>query len=303
MSTSSDWKAWALAAGAFGAGVFIGTKIKENQPKKDPPSSGPSSDLHYANGNPQCTLGNQIVTSEKELVEDLAIGHRLVTAYGMDELQANHFSARLPGWAADDFWCTPGNRMWADLRPEHMVKKSANITTNVLHTAVYQACPDALAVCHVHAPAVEALSCLEGGLQIYSQGGMPFYERVAYHDWQGISDDDNEAEDIIKAFKTSPKPARALIMRNHGAITLGKSVAEAFVLMYYLNRTCATQLAVLSTGAEINYPPEEVVAYAAQQIENNSDGISDIGCEWPALKAWVKNLEQGAPPLVRSNLS
>merc|ERR1711977_300396 len=97
---------------------------------------------HNDSGNPQCTQGNQIVTSEKELVEDLAIGHRLVAAYGMDELQANHFSARLPGAAADDFWVTPGNRMWSDVRPEHIVKnlKAANLTAKVLHTAVYQAC-------------------------------------------------------------------------------------------------------------------------------------------------------------------
>merc|ERR1719161_1534199 len=144
-SMSGDWKAWTLAAGAFGAGVYIGTKLKQDS-SKDPPSSNIANGHHHANGhhddngNPQCTLGNQIVTSEKELVEDLALGHRLIVAYGMDELQANHFSARLPGMAADDFWCTPGDRMWSEIRPEHLVKKSANATTSVLHTAVYQAC-------------------------------------------------------------------------------------------------------------------------------------------------------------------
>merc|ERR1719359_2365447 len=98
-----------------------------------------------------------------------------------------------------------------------------------------------------------------------SQGAAPFYDRVAYHEWQGLSDDlDKELEDICASFKTSKKPARALIMRNHGAITIGKSVAEAFVAMYYLNRTCATQLAVLSSGAEINYPPKEVIEHAAE---------------------------------------
>jgi ribulose-5-phosphate 4-epimerase/fuculose-1-phosphate aldolase len=254
------------------------------------------------NGHCNGTANGKHHISDEKLREDLANGHRLIAAYGMDELHWNHFSARQSSWAYNDFYITPGDRMWCDIYPQHLERSSHNVTANVLHSACYQACPHALAVCHVHSPAIEAVSCLADGLMFLSQSSAPFYERVAYHDWQGFSDDDKEAEDIIKSFKTSARPARALIMRNHGAISIGKTVGEAFVAMYYLNRICAVQLKVLSTGQKINYPLKESMEQAAKQFDENED--FQWGVEWPALTKWIANSQRGdVPPVLRSNLS
>eukprot|EP00746_Dinoflagellata_sp_MGD_P012715 gnl/MRDRNA2_/MRDRNA2_127201_c0_seq1.p1 gnl/MRDRNA2_/MRDRNA2_127201_c0~~gnl/MRDRNA2_/MRDRNA2_127201_c0_seq1.p1 ORF type:complete len:294 (-),score=47.56 gnl/MRDRNA2_/MRDRNA2_127201_c0_seq1:57-938(-) len=255
----------------------------------------------HANGTANGKNGKHTVYTDEELREDLAIAHRLTAAYGMDELHWNHISARQKGWKYNDFYITPGNRMWCEVYPEHVVRSSENITANVLHSACYQACPDALAVVHVHSPAIEAVSCLADGVMFLSQSAAPFYERVAYHDWQGFSTDDKEAEDIIKSFKTSKRPARALMMRNHGAIVIGKTVGEAWVGTFYLNRICTVQLNVLKTGAKINYPLKSSMEHAAKQFDDDED--YQWGCEWPALKTWISNSARGdIPPLVRCNV-
>lgn len=240
-------------------------------------------------------------SAELQLRDDLAAAHRLMAAYGLDELIWNHLSARLPGW--DDYLVTPGDQLWATVTPWNLVRGSANITANVLHSAVYQALPgEALAVAHCHSPAIEAVSCLEEGVMFLSQPSAAFYGRVAYHDWEGISDESAEAPRIVAALRSVERPpARALIMRNHGAITLGRTVGEAFVAMYYLNRICAVQLRVLSTGRPIRLPSKEALERAAGQCEQ--PGFS-LGSEWDALRKWLGASEHGdLPPLLRSNLS
>lgn len=253
----------------------------------------------YVNG---AVNGKPALVSDKQLLEDLAAGHRLMAAYGFDELHWNHFSAKQPHWAVDDYYITPGDRMFADIHPQHLVRSSVNVTANVLHTACYRACPDALAVCHCHSPAIEAVSCLAEGVMFLSQSSAGFYDRIAYHEWQGYSDDHGEAEHIIRSVKSSPKPCRALMMRNHGAITFGSSVGAAFVGMYYLNRVCAMQLRVLSTGQKIHYPLKSALEHSAKQFDDNEE--FQYGGEWPALKTWLANCERGdVPPVIRSNLS
>mgnify|MGYP006078979589 FL=1 len=186
---------------------------------------------------------------------DLAAAHRLCSRFGLDELVWNHISARCDddddgssssssSSSIDDdatMLVTPGTKLWQDYEPCDFEESSYNVTANVLHNAVYAARPDARALVHCHAPAIEAVSCLRGGVAFLSQTSVPFFNRIAYHDWLGVSTSSEEKASIATSLATQPG-ARVLMMRNHGAISIGGSVGEAFTLMYYLERVCRVQL-------------------------------------------------------------
>lgn len=91
------------------------------------------------------------------------------------------------------------------------------------------------AIVHHHTPAVVAVSCLDEGLQLLTQDGSAFFEYTMYHEWEGVSDDYNEKARIAAALGPT---AHTLIMRHHGAVTTGTTVAEAWVRYYYLDRIC-----------------------------------------------------------------
>jgi ribulose-5-phosphate 4-epimerase/fuculose-1-phosphate aldolase len=244
----------------------------------------------------------QICNAEDRLREDLSLAHKLMTVYGMDELIWNHISARLPGWSPSDFLITPGDRVWATMEPQHILRGSGNVTANVLHEAIYQGLPnDAFAVVHVHAPAIEAVSCLEEGVQFLSQTAANFFGRIAYHEWEGLSDDPEECSRIVKSLAdVECPPALVLMMRNHGAITIGKTVAQATVAMFFLNRVCELQLKVLASGQKFIRPARSVMEKARDQTLKPE---FCHGVEWEALREWVKASERGdVPPLMRSNL-
>eukprot|EP00041_Stephanoeca_diplocostata_P008261 m.120623 g.120623 ORF g.120623 m.120623 type:complete len:268 (+) comp17245_c0_seq1:240-1043(+) len=216
--------------------------------------------------------------------EDLMVAHRLTALYGLDELSWNHISAR----TSQGFLITPGNRHYLDVSENdfsHIIKNAKdgleNETGDIIHSAVYDTRPDVGAVVHTHAPNLTAVACLRDGLQIYDQSGALFHNDVAYYDWHGISLDRAEHELIAAAVKGG---AMTLMMRNHGACTFGKTVAEAWVRMYYLERTCQLQLKLLQSGAAIHPAPPTWMAHTARLVQNDyPPGMY----EWKPLKRWV----------------
>lgn len=102
-----------------------------------------------------------------------------------------------------------------------------------------------------------------------------FYERVAYHDYEGLSDDAEESARLASSLGEH----QAMILRNHGLLTVGETVAEAFVQMYYLEQACRTQIDAMSTGAKLHLPPDHVCRRAAEQFIKFPPGKF----EWPAL--------------------
>ena len=113
-----------------------------------------------------------------------------------------------------------------------------------------------------------------------SELGVPimlFHKRVSYHDWEGLSTNNNESERLLKNLGSN----NILILKNHGLLTCGKSISEAFMLMYYLDRACKNQIDVLSMRKKINIPSNDTFEYAAKQYE---DPRFQLGIqEWPAL--------------------
>ena len=125
-----------------------------------------------------------------------------------------------------------------------------------------------------------AVAAMECGLLPLNQISMQFYNRIAYHEYEGISLELDERERIVKSIGKK----EYLILRNHGLLTTGRSVAEAFTRMYYLNKACEIQVATLSAGQKVTIPSPEVCEHAAKQHDDYAylDTVH-LDREWTAL--------------------
>ena len=167
-----------------------------------------------------------------------------------------------------------------EVTPEGKVINSdsaINDTGYIIHGAIHQARKDIACVMHTHSRAGLAVSCLEEGLQPMIQDAAIFYNRVSYHDWEGMSTESEECERLSKSLGKN----KVMILRNHGLLTCGNTIAEAFMLMYYLDRACKNQIDTLSTGMKINIPSDNIMEYAAGQYDDPRFQLGKH--EWPAL--------------------
>ena len=191
---------------------------------------------------------------EAALRRHLAAAHHLSHHFKFDDLVWNHVSAR----NGAQYLVTSGTHHFDEVTERNLVVSNseiANKTADVIHGAIYAARPDVHAIVHHHSPAVTAVSALADGLQFLSQDSAAFYGKVSYHDWEGTSLDYDERSRIAKALGAD---AHTLIMRNHGACTVGRSVGEAWTRYYILDRICAQQLAV--AGQRVVQPDAEVLS-------------------------------------------
>lgn len=214
---------------------------------------------------------------EQRMRVELSDAYRITREFGMDELVWNHISVLL---SDGTFLITPGSRMFDDIGPGDLVKSSGNITADIIHEAVYKTRTDIKAIVHLHTPATVAVSCLEMGFVPLAQEAAPFVGRVGRHPWHGVSNDREEQALIGEAIKD--EKINTLIMDNHGFCTFGRTLGEAWVLAYYFDKACQTQLNCLQTGQKINYPSEKVLAHAAEQ--SVLPEFLPGACEWDALR-------------------
>ena len=230
---------------------------------------------------------------------DLAACYRLADLYGFSDIIWNHITAKVPG--ADTFLInrfglrhdeiTASNLVAVDLDGKVTDPGSAssdiddiNLTGFVIHSAIHAARPDLHCVMHSHSEYGLAVSALEDGLLPLIQDAMPFFEQVAYHDYEGLSTDLDEQQRLARDLGDQ----QVMILRNHGLLTCGATVGEAFMLMYYLERSCKVQIQVLSTGARHRAVPAEICRNAAAQYVLFPHGKY----EWPAL---LRLLDKRAP--------
>ena len=188
---------------------------------------------------------------------------------------------------------TASNLVEVDLEGRVLGSESARINPAglVVHTAIYEARPDVACVLHTHSSAGAAVSMLEDGLLPVSQFALQFYGRLAYHDYEGIILDHGERDRLVDDLGS----AHAMILRNHGLLTVGRSVGEAFTLMHNLEQACEVQLRAMSSGARLRYLSEDLCRLTARQ-HATFDG-SDIGeTEWAAL---MRDIERTAPECLR----
>ena len=230
------------------------------------------------------SLEGKISPEEWQTRVDLAACYRLARRNGWNHGIYNHVSARVPG-EPDKFlikghallWdeVTASNLIKVDMRDELDESAGVNRPGFVLHSAVLRARQDADAVIHVHPDPCVAVSATKDGLLPLSQTAIRFYDRLAYHDYEGITENADERDRIIDNLGDK----RAMLMRHHGATTLGKTVPEAYMLMSNLITSCEIQLSVLATGAEVRMPSAEVCTQVARQFEEHDAGRGQD--DWP----------------------
>lgn len=219
---------------------------------------------------------------------DLAAAHRLVAYYGWTNLIYNHIALRVPD-EPECFLVKRHNLLFEEVCASNLLKlrldgisvvgEDDNVNTAgfTIHTAILQARSDLNCTLHVHTEAGMAMSAHAKGLLPINQGAMRFYNRLSYHDYEGISRDVDERGRIATSLGSHNK---AMIMRNHGLLTAGVTVVEALTNMLYLVTSCRTQLMLEASGAPLVIPPPEVCEHGAQQWEQ----LADLGPrdEWPA---------------------
>jgi ribulose-5-phosphate 4-epimerase/fuculose-1-phosphate aldolase len=228
--------------------------------------------------------------SEQELREDLAAAYRLVALFGMTDLVFTHLSARIPG-DGHRFLVNPYGLLFEEITASSLVVVDAegepqqptswpvNPAGFVIHSAVHMGRGDAHCVMHTHTLAGMAVAAQDGLLLPLNQMSMEFDGRVALHDYEGVAADDNLSERDRLVRDLGDKPC--MILRHHGLLTVGRTVAEAFYWMWYLEQACRIQLAAQSSGARLAIPPHEVVVRTAAQF---STGPTKGWLPWQALK-------------------
>lgn len=234
----------------------------------------------------------------------LAAAHLLLRQYRLDDLVWNHISGRITtaaaaapaaaaaaatagggGEAEAEFLITPGCRMFEEVRPADLVRgsESENETGDVIHGAIFAARPDVGAVVHTHTPAIVAVCALAGGFSFLSQDSGRYFQRIATHPYEGISNARDERARIGAAVAAEQAPGAgmpvALLMENHGGVTVGRTVEEAWLRMYYLDVCCRTQLAAQAAGRTHELAPAQLLHLRAQFDSDYTDGRF----EWTAL--------------------
>jgi ribulose-5-phosphate 4-epimerase/fuculose-1-phosphate aldolase len=226
-----------------------------------------------------------IAPEEWQARVDLAAAYRLIAHYGWDEVIYNHCSMRVPG-EPRKFLMKRHELLYTEVTASNLVKVSmdedlderagVNRPGFTLHGGVLMARPDVNCAIHMHTEAGIAISAMKHGLRMLSQTAVRFYNRVGYHDYQGITEDFSERESISRDLG----PNKALIMRNHGLLTVGKSVREAFVLMQHLAEAAEVQVKLEATGAELLEIPAEICEKTAAQFETHDSGRGSA--DWTA---------------------
>ena len=240
--------------------------------------------------------------AEWERRVDLAAAYRLVHLFGWSDLIGTHLSARVPG-PNDRFLINPYGFLFEEITASCLVKVDVdgNIVSDtehqinpagfVIHSAVHMARPDVACCMHTHTQAGVGVATQKGGLLPITQHALAVIASTGYHAYEGIATDLNERETIGRDLGQN----NVLFLRNHGLLTVGRTVGEAFIWMYRAERACRMQLAFQQSGAELMPIPEEVqrVTIERNRFNNSDKGYRPIGKhEWPAL---LRRLDRESP--------
>jgi ribulose-5-phosphate 4-epimerase/fuculose-1-phosphate aldolase len=226
-----------------------------------------------------------ISPAEMQARVDLAAVYRLTAHYGWDDVIYNHSSMRVPD-EPRMFLMKKHELLYTEVTASNLVKvnmdedldekSGVNRPGFTLHGGVLSARPDINCAVHVHTENGTALSGLKHGLRMVSQQSLRFYNRIGYHKYEGITEDFDERARINKDLGQN----RALIMRHHGMLTVGKTAREGFVLMKYLLTACDIQLKMEATGGELLEIPADICAKTSEQFEHHDSGRGSS--DWPA---------------------
>ncbi len=227
---------------------------------------------------------------------DLACCYRLIAMHGWDMVIYNHASMRVPG-EPRMMLMKRHELLYTEVTASNLVKVSidddlderagVNRPGFTLHSGIQRARPDVNAVIHLHTDAGMALSGLPGGLKMLSQEAIRFYNRVGYHEYEGLTETFDERERIARNLPGN----RALIMRHHGFTTWGSTVCEAWNLMDALMAAARIQVMMMSTGEKLKEIPAEICEKTAKQFEAHDKGRG--AADWPAFLRMADKVDPG----------
>ena len=234
------------------------------------------------------SLKHQVSSSEWEARCELAALYRLIAHYRMTDLIDTHISLRVPDepehFLINQYGVT-FDRMTASqlvkidhdghIVAEYDQEKAVNAAGFVIHSALHTAHPHLNCVIHTHTADGIAVSAQKQGLLPISQHALKFYNLISYHEYEGVALSTDERERLVRDLGQN----RVMILRNHGLLAAGESIARAFHEIYFLERACQAQIKALAGGAELHYPSPQVCERTARQF--NSSAVEPI-----ILNAW-----------------
>lgn len=243
-------------------------------------------------------LKSQISKEEWDLRVDLAAAYRLIAHFGWDDLIFTHLSARIPG-ADEHFLINPFGLGFDEITASNLVKIDVtgqavgpshypvNPAGFTIHSAIHTAGNDAHCIMHVHTVAGCAVSAQKEGLRKLTQMAVQMYSDVAYHDYEGVAVVEEEKARLVADMGTKG----SLILRNHGLLTVGRDVGEAFLRLYMLQRSCEMQIAAQSGGGELVELDDAMVDTVDSQVKSAFGLASQMS--WAALRRKIERLDPG----------
>ena len=240
---------------------------------------------------------NSALTPERQVREHLAACYRMFARREMDDLIYTHLSARLPG-AEDRFLFIPFGMLFEEVTASNLLEvdldgnsisdpgTKVNPAGWIVHSTVYRAVPEAQCVMHLHTVTGTAVSAQDCGLLPVNQFGVTYAGQIGYHDYDGPGLRPEEQKKFVAALGKN----RMMFLRNHGTLTHGRSIAEAFTLMHYLERTCEIQVAA-QAGGNLALPAPEVIERTVKTAQGVGDrSFGDIG-----FQAFLRKLDREDP--------
>ncbi|PKI14244.1 class II aldolase/adducin family protein [Colwellia sp. 12G3] len=239
---------------------------------------------------PKLDLKNKVSAQEWQLRVDLAACYRLLQMHGWDDLIHTHISVCIPG--TEHILINAFGLAFEEITASNLVKididgniidKDCPFEINpagfTIHSAVHQVRHDDICALHIHTNETIAVASLEEGLLPLSQYSMFALASMSYHDYEGLAVNDDEKLRLQHDLGDK----NFMLLRNHGALTMGKTIGDAFMHMYDLTRACEIQLQVMATGMKPIYAPQSIIDGIKAQANIVHSGETGGQKAWPAM--------------------
>ena len=246
------------------------------------------------------SLRNRVSPQEWQMRIDLAAAYRLVAAFKWDDLVFTHISARVPD-TENQFLINPYGLLFEEITASSLIKidlqgnkleESAfhvNPAGFTIHSAIHAARHDAQCVMHTHTLNGIAVSAQQGGVLPLSQQSIFVLSSLGYHDYEGVALRDDEKARLVADLGRSSY----LMLRNHGLLTVGPTVADAFLAMYLFETVCTIQVRAMAGGTPLIHVDPAVIATAAEQARQATRGAGGGALTWPGLLRRLDRIDTG----------
>lgn len=243
------------------------------------------------------SLKESVSAGEWQARVDLAACYRLVADFGWSDLIFTHITARVPG-TEDQFLINPYGMMFDEITASSLVKIDihgnkigdspfpVNPAGFTIHSAIHAVRHDAQCVLHVHSVNGVAVSAQKNGLLPLSQQSIFVLSSLAYHDYEGVALNEDEKPRLVADLGEKTY----LMLRNHGLLTLGKTIADAFLNMYIFEAACMIQIRAQAGGGELVPIPDAIIRGAQQQAKSVTKSQGGM-LAWPGLLRRLERID------------